>query len=112
MSETSLCDALLAGAVTGAVILSLGLLFLWILRPSKLQFNLGFVMVLMGCFVCGLGLWAVLLRGLGPFPGPEPTIEQPADRPADPAAVPVETAPDRDSDKLDPLQLQPFQSRD
>ena len=111
MAETSLSDALLAGAVTGAVILSLGLLFLWILRPSKLQFNLGFVMILMGCFVCGLGLWAVLLRGL-PFPGREPTIERPADRPADPAAVPVETAPDADGEKLDPLQLQPFQSRD
>jgi hypothetical protein len=65
-------------------------------------------MVLMGCLVCGPGLWAVLLRGLGPFPGAEPTIERPADRPADP----TETTPDPNSEKLDPLQLEPFQSRD
>ena len=100
--------ALLTGVAVAAAIVLLGLLFLWILRTPKFQLSLSFMLLTATCLAFAIGLWSLLLRGFGPFPAP--AMQRPADQPAAKPHGP----PDKESEeeKLDPLQLEGFETRE
>jgi hypothetical protein len=64
MASDQIADSILAAAALASVILSLGAVFLLILRTPKFQFSLRFLLITIGCIAMSLGLWTALLRGI------------------------------------------------
>ena len=100
--------ALLTGVAVATAILLLGLLFLWILRTPRFQFSLSYFMLITTCLTFAICLWSFLLRGLGPLPAP--AMKRPADQPAAQPQVPP--GMEKEEEKLDPLQLEQFESKE
>jgi hypothetical protein len=96
-----LIESALAAAALASAIVVLGVIFLLILRTSKAQYSLRFLVLTVTCVAAVIGIWTVFLRHTAVPDLIAPGLDVDVIAPIDNANTPAKTVINRPSDATD-----------